>query len=134
MQKSRKNGKSETARPAVEWIVGVLSCIAVAILIGFLFHQALFRDARPPDLSVVVEAVERTRNGTLVRIAVRNGGDEAAAAVVVRIAGANDGIGGSEIEFDYVAGHAVRRGTFVFAGTGLAPEDIEAAVSGFVEP
>lgn len=126
----------EARRPAVEWIVGALSCVAVAALVVFLLDRAMFHDARPPDLSVAIEAIERGADGAMVSIAVRNDGDEAAAGVRVRagrVAG-GDGEADGEIELDYVAGHAVRRGTFVFADAAIAEDGLRIRIVGFIEP
>ena len=136
VEKTAESRQSGTARPAVEWITGALSCLMVVTLIAFLLFQALFRDARPPDLSVVVEGVERTENSTMVWIAVANGGDDTAAAVTVQATrkGASDPGAQREIEFDYVAGHAVRRGAFVFPDAEIRPDDLDVEIGGFVEP
>lgn len=130
------NRPSDTARPAVEWIVGALSCVMVVTLIAFLLYQALFHDGRPPDLSIVIEAVEQTGSGTVVRVAVANAGDEAAAGVRVYAArtDAPDHQMRNEIEFDYVAGHAVRRGAFVFRDATIRPDSLDVEIGGFVEP
>lgn len=98
--------RSANDRPMVEWIVGACACVAVAGLIAFLLLQALTGDTRPPRLSVTVERIERDGPGTVVRIAVVNHGDRAAAGVTVYAA---DGTAERSVEFDYVAGHAVRR-------------------------
>ena len=122
-----------TERPPVEWIVGALSCVVVVALAGFLLYRALSEDTPTPRLSVAVEAVEQGAGGALVRIVLSNGGDATAAGVRVRATRRDDGAAG-EIEFDYVAGRAVRRGAFVVAGGALAPEDVVLEIVGFVEP
>ena len=83
---SINNRRSRNDRPLVEWIVGGLACAAIAGLIGFLVFQALAGNASPPRLSVTVEAIERDGIGAVVRIAVRNHGDRAAAGVAVHAA------------------------------------------------
>lgn len=127
----KRNRRSGNDRPLVEWIVGGIACAAIAGLVGFLVFEALTGDARPPRLSVTVEAVERGESGAVVRVAVRNHGDRAAAGVTVHAA---DGGAERSIEFDYVAGHAVRRGAFVFPGADIAPERLAVGIGGFVEP
>ncbi|MCO5147818.1 MAG: hypothetical protein M9895_16770 [Aquamicrobium sp.] len=123
--------KSANDRPLVEWIVGGIACVAIAGLVGFLVFQALTGDSRPPRLSVTVEAVERGESGAVVRVAVRNHGDRAAAGVTVHAA---DGGAERSIEFDYVAGHAVRRGAFVFPDADIVPDRLAVGIGGFVEP
>lgn len=128
--------QSAAARPAVEWIVGALSCVMLAALIAFLLQQALSGDASPPQLSVAIEGIEHAGGGTVVRIAVTNDGDEAAAGVRVLAAraGAPDERARREIEFDYVVGHAVRRGAFRFADAEIQATDLDVGIGGFVEP
>lgn len=128
---SINNRRSRNDRPLVEWIVGGLACAAIAGLIGFLVFQALAGNASPPRLSVTVEAIERDGIGAVVRIAVRNHGDRAAAGVAVHAA---DGGTERSIEFDYVAGHAVRRGAFAFPDADIAPDRLAVGIGGFVEP
>ena len=134
-KKRNQNRYSGTARPAIEWIAGALSCAMVLALITFLLHQALFRDARPPDLSVVIEGFEHSGTGILVRIAVTNSGDEAASAVRVHAAPSGETESGmrKEVEFDYVAGRSVRRGAFVFPDAAIRG-NLDVEIDGFVEP
>ena len=67
-------------KPMIEWIVGGISAAIVAVLLGFLVYEALFADSLPPSLTATIEALESTDEGTVVRVAVTNGGDKAAAA------------------------------------------------------
>lgn len=123
-------------RSAVEWIVGAVSGLAVVALIVFLFHQAAFRVAQPPALTVAIEGIEQGPHGTVVKVAVANHGDDAAAGVRVRAthAAAAQDLVHKQIEFDYVAGHGIRRGSFVFSGTAVSASDVEIEIEGFVEP
>ena len=121
-------------RPMVEWVAGALSCAIVAALVAFLLHRALSQETQAPALSVAVEAVEQVADGALVRIALVNRGDATAATVRVRAVRRDEPGTAREIEFDYIAGHAVRRGAFAFAGAPPAPEEIEIGIVGFVEP
>lgn len=132
----RKGGKSRAARPAVEWVAGALSCALVVLLIAFLLHQAVSEGGLAPDLAVAVTAVEQAGNGTVVSIEVTNRGDAAAAAVTVHAARREVGAPGAPktVEFDYIAGHAVRRGALVFSGETIPPDALEVGISGYVEP
>lgn len=135
-KKNTRNSRSgTTTRPLAEWVVGALSAIVAAVVVAFLLYQAAFGDARPPDLAVAIEGVDRAGNGTTVRIAVTNSGDEAAAGVAVQ-ASLNNAQGDAvqrDLTFDYVAGHAVRRGAFVLPGNA-APDDLTVEITGYVEP
>lgn len=136
---SGKNDPSRqpaAARPVIEWIAGAISALVIVALVAFLVHRALFRDAVPPQLSATIEKIERIEGGTLVTVAVANGGDEAAAGVRVHASRRDAGRDAMlrQIEFDYVAGHAVRRGAFLFPDAQLAPGDLEIRIGGFIEP
>lgn len=126
------SGKS---RPAIEWVFGSMSALLVAALILFLGYQALFADARPPDLAVTVERIDKLNGGSAVTVAIENRGGEAASAVIVTASApdASNGISRMQIEFDYVAAHAVRRGVFLFSGN-VAAQDLLVEVDGYVEP
>lgn len=119
------------ARPAVEWIFGIASAILVAALALFLAYEALFSPAGPPQLSATVESIEHLAGATVVNVAVFNRGGETASAVTVAAAAEGNGASPKEIQFDYVAPGAVRRGAFVFAGQA-GPVRIE--VQGFTDP
>lgn len=130
------DSERSTGRPLVEWVVGALSCVVVAALAGFLLYRALSEDTPTVRLSAAVEAVEQSVDGALVRIVLSNSGDATATGVRVRATrrdAASPDMAG-EIEFDYVASRAVRRGAFVMTGGALAPEDIALEIVGFVEP
>lgn len=123
-------------KPMIEWIVGGISAAIVAVLLGFLVYEALFADSLPPSLTATIEALEPTDEGTVVRVAVTNGGDKAAAAVQVQciVVGREGAEANREIELDYVAGHGVRRGAFIFAER-LDPQlPIEVEIVGYTEP
>jgi uncharacterized protein (TIGR02588 family) len=120
-------------RPVVEWILGGISAIVVSGLIAFLAYKAWLGDNSPPRLVVSVDKIEQMGNGALVTISVTNNGDEAASAVVV-VATTTEDEPQKNIELDYIAAHAVRRGAFVFDRTGLSENDITLEISGFVEP
>ena len=133
-KKTTRNDRSDATKPLAEWIVGALSAVLVAAVIAFLLYQALLQEARPPDLAVAIESIDRAGSGATVRIAVTNSGDEAAAGVMVR-ALQRDGQDTlqRDVTFDYVAGHSVRRGAFVLPGDA-APDDLTVEITGYVEP
>ncbi len=119
-------------RPMIEWAVGAVSAALVICLVGYLVQQAVSGDGRPADLRVSIEHVLQHGGTTTVAVAVSNGGDEAAAAVRVIAAGPDEAVA-REIEFDYIAAHAVRRGAFVFPGA-VGENDLRVEIGGYVEP
>lgn len=123
-------------RPAVEWVVGAVSAVLVACVAGFLAYQAAFGNTVPPRLSVSVDRFEPVSNGTLVEVVVRNDGDRTAAGVVAQLATA-DAQGQTirkTIRFDYVPGHAARRGAFLLDDPQLSRADVRPSIDGFTEP
>lgn len=133
MGKTKPAGRAGNGRPLIEWVFGGVSAAVVAALILFLGYQALFGDARPADLMVTIERIDRLESGAEVVVALENRGDRAASAVAVYASERGDGASRQRIEFDYVAAHGVRRGAFIF------PEPVEAAdllveVGGYTEP
>lgn len=130
------NRREAGGRPAIEWVVGFVSAALVSCIIAFLAYEALFGGATPPDLAVSIDRVDRMRNGTLVEVIVRNDGDRTAAGVVAQVA--TMGAAGQRIRktirFDYVPGHATRRGAFLLDDAGISPADLQLSIDGFTEP
>lgn len=132
----RKAGKDRSGRPALEWIVGIISAVLVFAVITFLGYDALFGDTRPPDLVVTIDRLEQVESGTLVVVALANRGDQAAAEITVEATVNVDGANPrrKEIRFDYVASHAVRRGAFVVEDPAIDAADVRLTIHGFVNP
>lgn len=131
----KEQARSDKGRPAVEWIFGSVSAVVIAGLVLFLGYQALFGDTRPPELLVSIDRTDQYNSGTTVIVSVANRGDEAAAAVTV-YASASDASGRAlrkQIEFDYIAAHAVRRGAFVFPGA-ISSDALDFEIGGYTEP
>lgn len=130
------NRSEAGGRPAIEWVVGFVSAALVSCIIAFLSYEALFGGATPPDLAVSIDRVDRMRNGTLVEVIVRNDGDRTAAGVVAQVV--TTGAAGQRIRkairFDYVPGHATRRGAFLLDDAGISPADLQLSIDGFTEP
>lgn len=132
----RRNRSDQHRRPRIEWIVGCVSAILVAVLMGHLANEALFGDTRPPDLHAIVERREAVEGGTLLIVAISNRGDRAAAEVAVEAVK----VDGShsvrrEIRFDYVAARSVRRGAFLLEdGSDDDLTELRLHVQGYVEP
>lgn len=119
-------------RPLVEWICAALSSILVLGLVAFLGHDAIFGGTRPADIVVSIDEVERLDSGTMVMVTVANRGDKAAASVTVNASLAETTAPDKQIEFDYIAAHAVRRGAFLFPHA-VKPEALDIQVGGYTE-
>lgn len=111
-------------RPAADWLANVtewglagLSAVLVGAMIGFLLHQAIVSESRPPDLAVVIEGVDSSAAGWRASFRVTNTGDEAAATVRI-IGSLMDGVAiveTSEASLDYVPARSERRGALLFS-------------------
>ncbi len=119
----------------VEWVIGFASAALVAVLIGFLIYRAAIGDDRPAQLEVIVEGIDATDQGDVLRITVANRGDAAATGVVVSATdrSAGDEAVAREITFDLLAARSVRRGAFLFAGP-IRPDDVTVVIEGYTEP
>lgn len=133
---TKRQSRRPPERPKLEWIVGTACAVLVLGIVGFLAFEAVFGDNRPPQLSAVIERLERASAGTLAMVTVSNEGDQAAAKVGVQatITKAGQPPVQKDIEFDYVAAGASRSGAFVIEGQGVKMEDIAVSVHGFAEP
>lgn len=136
MPNTTEGDREAEKRPALEWVVGVLSAIAVCAIIVFLAYEAMFGDTRPPTLAAAVSGLEEVEGGTLVFVALSNRGDQAAASVVVE---ASIDAAGSEpirkeLTFDYVPSRAVERGAIMVEESEVIARDIVLSVHGYVEP
>ncbi|MFV3076867.1 hypothetical protein [Niveispirillum fermenti] len=134
------DGKMDTdaqqmGRPVSEWVFSGISGVMVAGLILFLGYQALFGADTPAELEVTIERMRTVDNGTMVMVALVNRGDEAAAAVTVNATadGRTGNAAAKQIEFDYIAAHAIRRGAFLFP-PGTTPDMLTIEIGGYAAP
>jgi uncharacterized protein (TIGR02588 family) len=125
--------KSDAAAPdplelVVTWISGAL----LAGMIAFLVWDSQ-RESRPPSFETTIESQTQRGTHTYVTVAVRNGGDEAARTVEVRVVPqAEPGIE-AHFSLDWVPGRSTRRGVAVFV-QGVALGRLRAEVVGYSEP
>lgn len=112
--------------------MGGISAILVACVVLYLGHQARFGESRSYELHVSVENMSRLNDATTLTAAVGHRGDETASAVTV-LAICPEGSPLRQIEFDYIAVHAVRRGAFVFPGAVVA-DQILIEIGGYAAP
>lgn len=82
----RDGGKDEPKPegPSIwEWVVGAVGLILVLGAIGFLVYEAVVSKDRPPDVVVEVSGIDNVSTGYLVKLVVRNRGDQTASGVGV---------------------------------------------------
>lgn len=118
----------------LEWFVAALGVLLVGSTVGFLLFEAFTDAERPPEVVLRVIAIEPSGEGFLVRLEVRNTGDEAAAELSVEGSIERGGrtLETSEITFDFLPPASVREGGLFFS------EDPRGALSlralGYREP
>lgn len=120
-------------RPLIEWGFGIVSATLVAILALFLGYETILGTNGPAELRATLDSIERRGDVMVLNISVRNQGGEAASAVKV-VAMPTEAVSPAsphDIEFDFIAPGAVRRGALIF------PEPVTSVrieVEGFVAP
>lgn len=124
--------KKGRCRPAVEWTFAALSGVLVLCLVSFLAHEAMSGGIRPAELVVSIDDVEQLDSGVMIMVTVANRGDKAAAAVTVNASLAEATAPDKQIEFDYIAAHAVRRGAFLFPRS-VEPAALGIQIGGYTE-
>ena len=105
--------------PLLEWIsagIGLVLTLAIVALIG---REALNGEtAQPPAIEVVAGRVTPMRAGFVVEVTAinRSGGTAAEVEVEGQLKSGDESIEASRLTFDYVPGHAERKGGLFFTG------------------
>ncbi|SJZ48375.1 hypothetical protein [Consotaella salsifontis] len=110
--------QEEQARPRkLEWIVGGLSAVLVAAMVGAILFQAIMVADDRPELAAEILAMRRTEAGLLVDFKVVNRGDGTAAEVDVRgrVSGGGED---SHLMLDYVPARGEAKASFLFPKAG----------------
>lgn len=119
----------------VEWLTGLFSTLIVLAISGWMAVEAATTADRPPELSAHVLAIDPLPSGWRVTIQIRNEGDQAAAAVVVKakLLDGETSIEDAETTFDYVAAGSTSRGGMIFE-SDPARHRLHIMPSGYTEP
>lgn len=102
----------------LEWVVLLTSAGVLVALVGFLLVEGISDDGRPPMPVVTLDrsAAYEGADGWYVPAVVRNEGDQAAEAVVVRAEGTVEGsVEEAEVEIDYLPAGSEVEITFGFS-------------------
>lgn len=133
----RRGGTTQSAsgRHKLEWVIGVLSTIAVVAMLGLLTYEAVTNRSDTPSFRFVVEGIDRTADGYYVTIRIRNTGDRVASAVEVEGALTRDGnvVETAEMTVDYIPSHSERGGGLVFRNDP-AEAELRIEVRGYAAP
>ncbi len=103
--------------PPLEWAVGALGALIVAVLIGYLLHEGLAGDASPPEIHVEIKHIAAVRDGFRVQFEARNAGGEAAAQVTIEgvLSRPDAEPEQSAVTLGYLPGHSERGGGLFFS-------------------
>jgi uncharacterized protein (TIGR02588 family) len=101
-----------------EWIVAISSAALVLALLGFLVYEGVRSPRTPPDVTIVVDSIQKVGPGYLVLFRARNGGRTTAAEVLVQGELEEDSgqVERSETTIDYVPARGEQRGGLYFRG------------------
>jgi uncharacterized protein (TIGR02588 family) len=128
-RKKRAAHKPDALELIVTWISGAL----FLSVLGFLLWDAR-QPSRPVSFETAIESQSQRGSSTYVTVAVRNLGDEAARAVMVRVVSeAGEAAPQAHFTLDWLPGRSTRRGVAVFP-PGFSSRPIRAEVSGYARP
>ncbi|NOJ96479.1 hypothetical protein HMI51_26515 [Corallococcus coralloides] len=121
----------------LEGVVLIVSCVLVALVMGYLAVDAWTTGSGPPDLTVQVGAPVAAANAKewRVPVTVKNHGDSAAEEVHVRVSlrGGREPKEVAEFVLAYVPRHSQREAWVAFRQEP-PPEGVEAHAVGFATP
>ena len=121
-KRARKTKASDI--PPLEWAVGALGALIVALVVGFLLYQGLAGDASPPEIHVEIKSIAAVRDGFRVQLEARNVGGEAAAQVTIEGVLSRPGAEPerSAVTLGYLPAHSERGGGLFFSTDPRAGE------------
>ena len=103
--------------PLLEWISAAIGLALTLSILGLIGREALRGDAaQPPAIEVVPVHIARTGSGFVVEVAAvnRSGGTAAEVEIEGVLKQGDSALETSSLVFDYVPGHAERRGGLYF--------------------
>lgn len=127
--------KGTASGDAVEWLLGAISAVAVAALIGFLLHHALASPSLEPEIEVTAGRIGQRGGTYYVDFRALNRGKTTAAAVTVEgtLTDGQRTVETSEVTFDYLPAQSEQQGALAFQSD---PEShrLELTVKGYRDP
>lgn len=131
----KKSGEQSAGTTFWEWIIAAVGLILVAATIGLTVYRATTEEKTPPKLEVIVDSIEPSGDGFLVRFLVKNTGNQTASAVAIEGELKNDGetTETSSATLTYSPAHSERRGGLYFTRQ-LDLSNLQIRATGYEEP
>jgi len=132
-KKEDQNKQKET--PVWEWIIAAAGLILVVGAVGLTFYRATTEDKTPPQLTIEVDSIEPNGSGYLVKFAVKNTGNQTAAAVAVEgeLKSETETVETSGATLTYSPANSKRRGGLFFTRDPQQFQ-LQIRVTGYEEP
>lgn len=119
----------------IEWLLGALSAVVVAAMIGFLLYQALAVGRPAPEFETTVRNIELRGGAYHVVFRALNRGQETVAGVTVvgRLVDGERRLESSTVTLDYLPAQSERQGALLFRND---PNEhrLELEIQGYREP
>ena len=127
----KMKSRERSVRGELSWLQCVCAVIGLIVTAGAIavLARSAFVDQRPPDLTIMSQALRPVAAGWALEVRVVNNGDMTAAAV--EIEGEADGET-SSATLDYIPGHGEKRATLVFASAERPRARVR--ISGWADP
>ena len=116
MSKRGRSGKAPK-EPLLEWIAAGVGLVLTLGMMAVIGREALRGDPmQPPAIEVAATAITPIPSGFVVEVVAvnRSGGTAAAVQVEGELKSGDESIETSNLTFDYVPGHAQRKGGLFF--------------------
>jgi uncharacterized protein (TIGR02588 family) len=113
---TKKSVKTGPGGDRVEWLLGALSAVAVAAMIGFLLYQALAARDLAATLDVTAGRIEQRGDAYYVNFQALNRGGTTAAGATVEgtLMDGGRALETSEVTLDYLPARSERSGALMF--------------------
>lgn len=130
---AKKSGSSEI--PLLEWIIGAIGLVIVALAVGVLIYEAVAGDKSPPNVKLTVQSIEPMRHRFLVRVLAENEGGEPAArvAITAELRKESTVLETGETQFEFLPSHSSREAGVFFTQDPRQGE-IHLRARGYEEP
>lgn len=135
MAKTRSEDVESRGKQRLEAVASIAGAVLALGTLGVILWDGVRADRKPPFVTVAAVGTERAGEGFVVEVEAFNSGDRTAAQVMVKgeVRRGDQIVATSEATFDYVPGHARRRGGLLFKDDPQGGDLLLRAL-GYVDP